>query len=136
MQYATYSYLELNTVFNIYKKNRITLRKYFFLTFGTCEKIEVKRGHLVKKREFGQTKKILIYQFFKTGICASQDDSVFLIDIENSIDFNCVFFLRDRRKAQAGVFAQPMRLKFFSVLFNLDLRVTHQRLLVQSGTVI
>ena len=29
----------------------------FFVTFGTCEKIEVKKGHLVKKWEFGQAKK-------------------------------------------------------------------------------
>ena len=55
----------------------ITMRKMelphesiFFVSFGSCEKIEVKRGHLVKKWEFGQTKKILLYQFFKTRICA------------------------------------------------------------------
>ena len=52
------------------RKTESPLEKNFFVTFGTCEKIEVKRGHLVKKWEFGQTKKILIYQFFKTRICA------------------------------------------------------------------
>ena len=36
----------------------------------TLKKIEVEGGRLVKKWEFGQTKKNLIYQFFKTRICA------------------------------------------------------------------
>ena len=49
------------TIFNIYEKNRITLWKYFFISFRTCKKIEVKRGHLVKKWEYGQTEKILLY---------------------------------------------------------------------------
>ena len=52
------------------RKTKSPCEKKFFVTFGTCEKIEVKRGHLVKKWEFGQKKKILIYQFFKTRICA------------------------------------------------------------------
>ena len=52
------------------RKTESLCEKKFFVTFGTCEKIEVKRGHLVKKWEFGQMKKILIYQFIKTRICA------------------------------------------------------------------
>ena len=52
------------------RKTELPCESIFLITFGTCEKIEVKRGHLVKKWEFGQTKKILLYQFFKTRICA------------------------------------------------------------------
>ena len=37
----------------------------YFVTFGTCKKIEVKRGHLVKKWEFGQTKKKFIISIFQ-----------------------------------------------------------------------
>ena len=36
----------------------------------TLKKIEVKGGRLVKKWEFGETKNILVYKFFKTRICA------------------------------------------------------------------
>ena len=46
-----------NAVFNICKINKINPWKCFFVTFRTCEKIEVKRGHLVKKWEFSQKKK-------------------------------------------------------------------------------
>ena len=31
------------------RKTESPRKKKFFVTFGTCEKIEVKRGHLVKK---------------------------------------------------------------------------------------
>ena len=31
------------------KKMELPLERSFFVTFGSCEKIEVKRGHLVKK---------------------------------------------------------------------------------------
>ena len=54
----------------LWEKLNHPVKKIFFVTFRTCEKMEVKRGHLVKKWEFGQTKKILVYQFFKTRICA------------------------------------------------------------------
>ena len=40
--------------------------------------IEAKGGHLVKKWEFGQTEKILIYQFFKTRIYAFMIHGQFL----------------------------------------------------------
>ena len=52
------------------RKTESPCEKNFFVTFRTCEKIEVKRGHLVKKWEFGQKKIFLLYQFFKTRICA------------------------------------------------------------------
>ena len=41
-------------------------------------KIEVKGGRLVKKWEFGQTKKNSLYQFFKTRICAFMTYGQFL----------------------------------------------------------
>ena len=43
-----------------------------------CKKIEVKGGRYVKKLEFDQTKKNLIYQFFKTRICAFMTYGQFL----------------------------------------------------------
>ena len=45
------------------RKTESFCESIFFVTFGSCEKIEVKRGHLVKKWELGQTKKISLYQF-------------------------------------------------------------------------
>ena len=39
------------------RKIELPLESIFFVTFGTCEKIKVKRGHLVKKWELGQKKK-------------------------------------------------------------------------------
>ena len=47
------------------KKTKSPREENFFVTFGSCEKIEVKRGHLVKKWEFGQMKKILYINFSK-----------------------------------------------------------------------
>ena len=65
----------------------------FFVTFGSCEKIEVKRGNLVKKWEFGEMKKILIYQFFKTRICAFMTYGQFLPKSSS----NLRFVIRDSR---------------------------------------
>ena len=51
-------------LFSIYMiKTESSSEKKIFVTFGTCEKIEVKRGHLVKKWEFGQTKKKFLYRY-------------------------------------------------------------------------
>ena len=62
----------------LWEKQNYPLKEFFFVTSRTCEKIEVKRGHLVKKWEFDQTKKNFIYQFFKTRICAFMTYSQFL----------------------------------------------------------
>ena len=51
------------------RKTELPCESIFLITFGPCEKIEVKRGHLVKKWEFDETKKNLLHQFFKTRIC-------------------------------------------------------------------
>ena len=60
------------------RKMESPFESIFFVNFGTCEKIEVKRGHLVKKWEFSQMKTILLYQFFKTRICAFMTYGQFL----------------------------------------------------------
>ena len=52
-------------LFSISMRKTESPHEKFFVTFGTCEKIEVKRGHLVKKWEFGQTKKIYYINFSK-----------------------------------------------------------------------
>ena len=44
--------------------------RIFKKSVRTLKKIEVKGGRLVKKWEFGQTKKKSLYKFFKTRICA------------------------------------------------------------------
>ena len=43
-----------------------------------CKKIEVRGGRYVKKLEFDQTKKNVIYQFFKTEISAFMTNGRFL----------------------------------------------------------
>ena len=75
------------------RKTESPCEKKIFVTFGTCEKIEVKRGHLVKKWEFGQKKKILIYQFFKTRIYAFMAHGQFLLKSSS----NWRFVIQDSR---------------------------------------
>ena len=58
-----------------------------------CKKIEVKGGWYVKKLEFDQTKKNLIYQFFKTRICAFMTYGRFL----PKSSLNSSFVIRDSR---------------------------------------
>ena len=105
------------------RKTESPCEKKFFVTFRTCEKIEVKRGHLVKKWEFGQTKEISLYNFFKTRICAYMTYGQFppkcssnlrsvirdsriwysLVRTENSIGLIGYSFLRDRLISQVRV---------------------------------
>ena len=59
------------------KKTESPHEKKIFVTFGTCEKIEVKRGQLVKEWEFDQKKNILMYQLFKTRIYAFMTNGQF-----------------------------------------------------------
>ena len=47
------------------RKTESSHEKKIFVTFGTSEKIEVKRGHFVKKWEFGQKKKKQYINFSK-----------------------------------------------------------------------
>ena len=75
------------------RKTKSPREKNFFVTFRTSEKIEVKRGHFFKKWEFGQTKKKLIYQFFKTRICTFMTYGQFLPKIST----NLRFVIRDSR---------------------------------------
>ena len=63
-----------------------------FVTFGTSEKMEVKRGHFVKKWEFGQRKKN-IYQFFKIRIYAFMTYGQFPLKSSS----NLRFVIRDSR---------------------------------------
>ena len=53
----------------LWEKQNYPVKKKL-INFRTCKNIEVKRSHLVKKWEFVHTKKNLLYQFFKTRICA------------------------------------------------------------------
>ena len=50
-------------------------------------KIEVKGGRLVKKWEFGQTKKNSLYQFFKTRICAFMTYGQYPPKISSNLNF-------------------------------------------------
>ena len=59
-----------DAIFNIYEKNKITQWKYFSTSSRTCEKIEIKRGHFEKR--------ILLYKYIKTRICAFMTYSRFL----------------------------------------------------------
>ena len=69
------------------RKTKSPCESIFFVTFRTCEKIEVKRGHLVKKWEFGQKKICLLYQFFKTRICAFMTYGQFLPKSSSNLRF-------------------------------------------------
>ena len=70
------------------RKMELPLESIFFVTFGTCEKIEVKRGHLVKKWDLGQTKKKIIISIFKTRICALWPMIDFCIEVAQIWDLS------------------------------------------------